>query len=258
MPVSDDPEGDGRAAAGARARAARRSAAGSIRSSTLPRLGELDRVGQQVAQHLPQPRVVGEQVGRDARGGGDREVQALLRGHRPEGGLDVVEQLAQRDPLGVDVHLAGLDLGQVEDVVDQLQQVGARRVDDARVLDLLGGEVAGGVLGQQLGEDQQAVERGAQLVAHVGQELRLVLGGQRELLGAVLQLLPGLLDLQVLGLDVAVLRWPAAPPSPPARRWSAAAPPAGPAAPRSGPAVRRSAAGTPPAARRCGRWRRWC
>ncbi|GAA3067997.1 hypothetical protein GCM10020254_09660 [Streptomyces goshikiensis] len=61
-------------------------------------------------------------------------------------------------PLGVDVHLAGLDLRQVEDVVDQLEQVRAGGVDDARVLDLLGGEVAGGVLGEQLGEDQQAVE----------------------------------------------------------------------------------------------------
>lgn len=78
-------------------------------------------------------------------------------------------------------------------------------VDDAGVLDLLGGQVAGRVLGEQLGEDQQAVQRGAQLVAHVGEELGLVGGGDRELVGAVLQLLAGLLDLQVLGLDVPVL-----------------------------------------------------
>ena len=44
-----------------------------------------------------------------------------------------------------------------------------------------------GVLGQQLGQDQQAVQRRAQLVAHVGQELGLVLGGQRQLLGLLLQ-----------------------------------------------------------------------
>ena len=44
-----------------------------------------------------------------------------------------------------------------------------------------------GLLGQQLGEHQQAVERRAQLVRHVGQELRLVPRGQRELLGALLQ-----------------------------------------------------------------------
>ena len=42
-------------------------------------------------------------------------------------------------------------------------------------LDLLVGEVAVGVVGQQPRQDQQRVQRRAQLVAHVGQELRLVL-----------------------------------------------------------------------------------
>ena len=49
---------------------------------------------------------------------------------------------AQRDVARLDRHLAGLDLGQVEDLVDQRQQVAARRVDRLRVLDLLVGEVA--------------------------------------------------------------------------------------------------------------------
>ena len=105
----------------------------------------------------------------------------------------------------VDVHLARLDLGQVEDVVDQLEQVGAGAVDRLGELHLLGGEVAVGVVGQQLGQDQQAVERRAQLVRHVGQELGLVARGQRELLGPLLQRPAGLLDLDVLDLDVAVL-----------------------------------------------------
>lgn len=73
-------------------------------------LGELDRVGQQVAQDLAQPRVVGEQVVGGARGGGDGEVEALLRGHRPEGRVDVLEQLGQVHPLGMDVHLAASTL----------------------------------------------------------------------------------------------------------------------------------------------------
>ncbi|CAM5596205.1 hypothetical protein KAURM247S_05187 [Kitasatospora aureofaciens] len=168
--------------------------------------GELDGVGQQVAQHLAQAVVVGEEFAGDpgCRPYGEGEV--LLPGQRAEGGLDVVEQGVQRHRVDVQVHLAGLDLGQVEDVVDELEQVGAGGVDDAGVLDLLGGQVPGGVLGEQLGQDEQAVERRAQLVAHVGQELRLVLRGQRQLVGALLQFLAGLLDLQVLGLDVAVLR----------------------------------------------------
>ena len=103
------------------------------------------------------------------------------------------------------VHLAGLDLGQVEDVVDQLEQVGAGAVDRLRELDLPVVEVAVGVVGQQLRQDQQRVERRAQLVRHVGEELRLVARGERELLGAVLQRPAGVLDLEVLDLDRAVL-----------------------------------------------------
>jgi hypothetical protein len=94
----------------------------------------------------------------------------------------------------------------VQDVVDELQQVRPGRVDDVGVLDLLGGEVAAWILRQQPGQDEQAVQRRAQLVRHVREELRLVLGGQRQLPGPFLDLLPGLLDLGVLGLDVAVLR----------------------------------------------------
>ena len=62
------------------------------------------------------------------------------------------------------------------------------------------------VLREQPGEDQQAVQRGAQLVGHVREELRLVLRGERELPGPFLDLLPGQLDLRVLGLDVLLLR----------------------------------------------------
>jgi hypothetical protein len=95
--------------------------------------------------------------------------------------------------------------GQVQDVVDELEQVRAGGVDDGRVLDLLGRQVARRVLRQQLGQDQQAVQWSPQLVRHVGEELGLVLRRQRQLLGSGLQLLAGLLDLQILGLDVPVL-----------------------------------------------------
>ncbi len=169
------------------------------------RVGELHRVGDQVAQHLLEPLLVGVQGDRQGGRDPDGEVQVLVQRDRLEGGLHVVDQLDQGDPGRADVHLAGLDLGQVEDVVDQLEQVGAGAVDGVGELDLLGREVALVVVGEQLGQDQQRVERGAQLVRHVGEELALVPGGQGELFGALLQDLPGLLDLAVLDLDVAVL-----------------------------------------------------
>ncbi len=43
-------------------------------------------------------------------------------------------------------------------------------------INLLGGEVRLRVVGQQLRQQQQAVERCAQLVTHVRQEFRFVLG----------------------------------------------------------------------------------
>ena len=86
-----------------------------------------------------------------------------------------------------------------------IKQVVAGGVDRLGELGLLGVQVAVGVLRELVGEDQQAVERRPQLVRHVGEELRLVLGGQRELLGLFLERLPRLLDFLVLALDFLVL-----------------------------------------------------
>ena len=61
------------------------------------------------------------------------------------------------------------------------------------------------VFGELLAEDQNRVERRAQLVRHVGEELRLVLGGERQLGGLLLERAPRLLDLLVLALDFDVL-----------------------------------------------------
>ena len=68
------------------------------------------------------------------------------------------------------------------------------------------GEVAVGVLGELLAEDQDRVQRRAQLVRHVRQELRLVARGERELGGFLFHRAAGLVDLLVLALDLGVLR----------------------------------------------------
>ena len=85
--------------------------------------GELDRVRQQVAEHLAQSLPVSEQLGRGFGVRLDGELQSLLRGERLERGLDILQQHAETEPLDVDVHPARLDLGQVKNVVDELQQV---------------------------------------------------------------------------------------------------------------------------------------
>jgi hypothetical protein len=168
-------------------------------------VGELAGVGEQVAQDLLQALLVGDDGGRQRLVAGDEEIEAVLLGHGAEGALDVVAEVDERDGAAVELHLAGLDLGEVEDVVDEGQKVVAGGVDRLGELDLLRLEVALAVVGEHAREDEQRVERRAQLVAHVGQELGLVLRGQRELGGLLLQPGPSQLDLRVLDLDVAVL-----------------------------------------------------
>ena len=74
-----------------------------------------------------------------------------------------------------------------------------------RELDLFGAEIAAGVFGELLAENQDRVERRAQLVRHVREELGLVFRGERELGGLFLEGAAGLLDFLVLALDFDVL-----------------------------------------------------
>ena len=67
-----------------------------------------------------------------------------------------------------------------------------------------GDQVAVGVVGELLAEDQDAVQRRAQLVRHVGEEFGLVLRGERELGRLLLERAARLLDLLVLALDLDV------------------------------------------------------
>ncbi len=133
--------------------------------------GELERVRQQVLQDLLQPRDVccdrRWQPGADL----DRKPELLDVRHMPEGAQHIDPQLLERVLGHFQRDRAGLDLGQVKDVVDQREQVAARRMDGAGKLHLPGHEVALRIVGQLLRQDQQAVQGSAQLVRHVGQEL---------------------------------------------------------------------------------------
>ena len=148
-------------------------------------VGELDGVVGQVDQHLPQAQGVAHQGPGHLRGQGKQHFQALFPGlHRDQGG-QVVQHLLQ-----VEVHLfhgqlAGLDLGEIQDVVDDAQQVVSRGLHLGDVVALLGVQV--GLQGQVAHADD-GVHGGADLVAHVGQEIALGPGGG---LGGG----PGLLEL---------------------------------------------------------------
>ena len=121
------------------------------------------------------------------------ECNALGLGHRFKLAPQRVQHGFEHKRLGMNGQLPGLDLGQIQNFVDQVQQVAAAFVDHPGRLGLLGGEVALLVVGQLAGQNQHAVQRGAQLMRHIGQELGLVLRGLLQLPGRRLELgaLPG-------------------------------------------------------------------
>ena len=95
-------------------------------------------------------------------------------------------------------HPAGFDLGEVENVVDQAEQVLARTLDLLEIgNDRFLSEI-GHVFLKNFAVADDGVERRAQLVAHIGEELRLVLARQLELPALVLDFMeqPRILNRQ--------------------------------------------------------------
>ena len=155
--------------------------------------GELVGVAHEVQQRLTQPHLVGMQRP-DRSVAMDRDLVAVLRRQRLDGLDDLVDQRRQSESVQIKLHPPGLDLGEVEDVVDQGEQVTARAKHAVERLDVLLQRL--GILPQHLGDADDGVERRAQLVAHVGEELRLVLARLGELAALVLDFVeqPHVLD----------------------------------------------------------------
>ena len=158
----------------------------------------------------------------------DLEAELLVVGERLDRAEHVVEHVLHRIVGERERELAGLDLGEVEHVVDQAEQVAAVALDALEHGLRLLRRLAVDAVEDQLGVAEDGVERRAQLVAHVGEELRLVLARDRELLALLLDLVEqvGVLDrhhrlvgegLQQVDGGLAGIR-PASCAAPPARR----------------------------------------
>ena len=161
-------------------------------------LGKFKGVGEQVFDDLFQTLAIGFQIDVCDRGDVDGEAQLAFVGH----GLEQLSQIACHTldgyRFGARLNMARLDLGQVEDVVDEVQKVIARGLDGAGVVHLLIAQIAVIVVGQKFRQDQQRVQRRAQFVRHIGQEVGLVLAGLFQL--ACLQGQIGTAALQIVAL----------------------------------------------------------
>src|SRR5579862_1775128 len=168
--------------------------------------GKFERVRQQVLENLLQPLGVGRDGAPEVRIDMDLERKLPRLRLVAEGPRDHVHQIREEYLRGIDRDGARFDLRQVEDVADEVEQVGPCAVNGAGELDLLPGQIAFRVVGKLLAENQDRVERRAQLMRHVGEELRLVLGCQRKLGGLLFECPASLLDFLVLALylDVAL------------------------------------------------------
>ena len=138
----------------------------------------------------------------------NRQPIAVLVGKQLYRGCQLFDQCGDVDVLDVELDPTRLDLGEVEHVVDQVQEVSSRSRDPLQGLDVVAEPVVPGFLFQHLGEADDGVQRRAQLVAHVGQELTLRPGGihravprERQVVDQVRKLGFALLDLRDVGVD---------------------------------------------------------
>jgi len=101
-------------------------------------LGELDRIAQQVEQHLAQPRRIADQVVAHSVSDFIDQLQALLVGPGGDHLDHLLQMVTERKAGALQLQLRGLDLGQVENVVDQVEQIVAGAAEDLHIAVLLG------------------------------------------------------------------------------------------------------------------------
>ena len=138
-------------------------------------LGELHGVPREVDQDLPDASLIPphEAVYRLLHGHFDDD--ALLLAARLEDPPDTVQHGVEIERLICQRESSGLDAGEVEDLVDDLQELFRGVLNRLAVFELLPRQLA---VEQQGGHADDAVHRSPDLVAHVGQEPALRLAGR--------------------------------------------------------------------------------
>ena len=132
---------------------------------------ELHGVAEQVEEDLPQVPPIEDDPRRHAGIDVRDEGEALPLRPLLDDVAEIDRHLAQIARRRLDVHPAGLDLREIEHVVDEVEEVRSAGADGVERIALVGAERA--IALEELRVADDAVERRAQLVAHVGEELAL-------------------------------------------------------------------------------------
>ena len=129
--------------------------------------GELDGVGDEVKQDLAQPVGIAVEELRCFGRCLPAEVKLLGASLIGESLDDILHDAPQVEIHVVQNDLPSLDLGQVQDVIDERQKRAAAGLDDLGVSELLFAETG---IEEQLQYADDAIHRRADFMAHVGQE----------------------------------------------------------------------------------------
>ncbi len=113
----------------------------------------------------------------------DRLVQQKRPQHAAQGG----EKIGNFEFNGPGFEFARFHFGQIQQIVDEFEQILRGFADVIDLLLLFSGERSIGAVAQQASERKNRIERRAELVAHVGEELRLQLVGAPEVVGLFVQ-----------------------------------------------------------------------
>ena len=144
----------------------------------LAALGELHRVVGEVREDLLEAERVAHEAVRNAVLYAEDKLEPLLVGRVADDHGDLVEHAVEQEGEGLYGEHPCLDLGEVEDLVDDAQQRCAGRVNLADIVALLIIEVGAE---REVREPDDGVHRRSDLVAHVGEKHRFRFGRRQRL-----------------------------------------------------------------------------
>src|SRR5258705_2931353 len=136
---------------------------------------ELHSIAEQVVQDLFETHTIG--IYRQGGCGLLLDVDVLCHCERANGRENLRQGLRNLEVLTAKLELSSLDLGQIQDVIDQLQQVMSTISHMSDETALLVREGSGRFVRQKFRKTENRVQRSTKLVAHTRKELTFQFGG---------------------------------------------------------------------------------